>query len=118
MVIEPDQTRDVHEPALTGGARSVAEQIFQGAAVMVGVAITLMGLVGVIAGLRNAQTSIDDLLAVDAFVFLVSCLAAYLALRTRSLARARRYMAIADPAFVIGLIGTVGIGALVARDLI
>jgi hypothetical protein len=111
----PAETRaDPHEPALT----SVADQMFQGSAVMVGVAVTLLGLVGVIAGLRNAQTSIDDLLSADALVFLVSCLAAYFALRTRSLNRARRYMTIADPAFVIGLIGTVVIGAIIARDLI
>jgi hypothetical protein len=109
---------DETEPVLRGGARSVAEQVFLGGAAMVGVCLTLMGLVGVIISQRSLENDTDALLAGNAGIFLLSCLAAYFALRTTHPARARNYMRIADVAFLLGMIAVVVIGAIVAHDII
>lgn len=113
-----EQPIDPREPALSGSARGLVDQIFLGSAAMIGVAVTLMGLIGVIKQLRTDETSIDDLLAADAVLFLVATLASYFALRTSSARNAHRYRTVADPAFILGMIVTVVIGVMIARDLI
>lgn len=74
--------------------------IFTVSAAMVGVCLTVIGLFGVTANLRSIGSLGDDLLVVDAFAFLVSCLLSYIALRSRS--NGRKYMLerIADTVFI------------------
>ena len=54
---------------------------------MVGVCLTVIGLIRVVITLGRADTLADDFLAVDALLFLVTCLLSYWALRSRSLRR-------------------------------
>jgi hypothetical protein len=96
----------------------VADQIFVVSAAMVGVCLTLMGLVGIISSLDDVATLTDEMLAADAIVFLVSCLASYFSLRTQSPGRARRYERIADISFVVAMVAIVLVGAIVALVLI
>ncbi len=98
--------------------RRVADQIFVVSAAMVGVCLTLMGLVGILASLSEVASLTDELLAADAMVFLVSCLASYFALRSRTQAVARRYERVADVSFIVGMVAIVLIGAIVALLLI
>ena len=49
----------------------------------------------------------DDILAVNALIFLSACLLSYWALRTRSLKRMHKVESAADIVFLIGLGGTV-----------
>jgi hypothetical protein len=51
---------------------------------MVGVCLTVIGLIRVVITLGRADTVADDFLAGDALLFLVSCLLSYWALRSRS----------------------------------
>lgn len=53
---------------------------------MVGVCLTVIGLIRVVITLGRADTLADDLLAGDALLFLVSCLLSYWALRSRGFA--------------------------------
>jgi hypothetical protein len=102
---------------LTSEARDTAEQVFVVSAAMVGVCLTLMGILGIITSLSEVETLADELLAADAMVFLIACLSSYFALRTRSGAAAR-YARIGDISFIVALIAIVGIGAIVALHLL
>jgi hypothetical protein len=78
--------------------------IFTVSAAMVGVCLTVIGLIRVVITLGRADTLADDLLAADAFLFLVSCLLSYSALRTRSKRRMHRRERIADGIFIVAMI--------------
>jgi purine-cytosine permease-like protein len=97
--------------------RDTTEQVFVVSAAMVGVCLTLMGIVGIITSLSQFQTLADEMLASDAIVFLVACLASYLALR-REPTSARRFERTADIAFIVGLIAIVFIGGVFVFRLI
>lgn len=90
--------RDVHLE------EDVSIHIFTASAAMVGVCLTVIGLIRVVLTIRGGVTLADDLLAVDAFLFLVSCLLSYFALRTRSSRRMYRVERLADGVFLTGLI--------------
>ena len=67
---------------------------------MVGVCLTVIGLIRVVITLGTADTLADDLLAADALLFLISCLLSYWALRSRGLRRMHRLEKIADGIFI------------------
>jgi hypothetical protein len=106
------------EPIRESEQRRVADQIFVVSAAMVGVCLTLMGLVAIIASLTEVATITDELLAADAMVFLAACLSSYLTLRSPSPQKQQRYERIADLTFILGMIAIVAIGAIVALRLI
>lgn len=81
--------------------------IFTASAAMVGVCLTVIGIIRVVISLRKADLFVDDLLVVDAMLYLFACLLSYWALRTRSLRRNHRLERIADAAFLIALTLTV-----------
>jgi hypothetical protein len=83
--------------------------IFTVSAAMVGVCLTVIGLLRVVISIRKADTFADDLLAMDAVLFLTSCLSSYWALRTRSMYRMHRVERFADFVFIIALLFMVGI---------
>ena len=83
--------------------------IFTVSAAMVGVCLTVIGLLRVVITLRRADTVADDLLATDAVCFLVSCLSSYWALRTRNTRRMHRLERFADGIFILALLLMVGI---------
>lgn len=78
--------------------------IFTVSSAMVGVCLTVIGLIRVVITLGKIDTLADDLLAADAFLFLVACLLSYWALRTRSLRRMHRMERIADAIFILAMI--------------
>jgi hypothetical protein len=71
---------------------------------MVGVCLTVIGLVRVVITLGKADTLADDLLAADAFLFLVSCLLSYVALRSRGFQRMHRIERAADLTFILAML--------------
>jgi len=83
--------------------------IFTVSAAMVGVCLTVIGLLRVVVSIRKADTFADDLLAADAVFFLTSCLLAYWALRSRSVARMHRVERFADAIFILALLLMVGV---------
>jgi hypothetical protein len=78
--------------------------IFTVSSAMVGVCLTVIGLIRVVITLGKIDTLADDLLAADAFLFLLACLLSYWALRTRSLRRMHRVERIADSIFILAMI--------------
>jgi len=81
----------------------IAIHILSVSAGMVGVCLTVIGLIRVVITLRKADTFADDLLAFDAILFLVACLSSYWALRTRSAQRMYRLERFADVVFLLAL---------------
>jgi hypothetical protein len=78
--------------------------IFSVSAGMVGICLTVIGLVKIVIAVRQIDTLVDSLLAVDALLFLISCLLAYWALRTRNMRNMRRVERMADIIFIIALL--------------
>lgn len=87
--------------------RDIAIHIFSASAAMVGVCLTVISIVQTFTRSREVQTLVDDVLALNALVFLCACLLSYWALRTRSIRRMHRVEAAADIVFLLGLGGTV-----------
>lgn len=78
--------------------------LFTVSAAMVGVCLTVIGLIRVVITLGKVDTFADDLLAVDALLFLVACLLSYSALRTRGIRRMHRVEVLADRIFILAMI--------------
>src|SRR6266850_24603 len=91
--------------------------IFTVSSAMVGVCLTVIGLIRVVITLGRADTLADDLLAGDAPLFLISCLLSYWALRSRGLRRMHRLEKIADGIFILAMIGMVIICALITYTI-
>lgn len=91
--------------------------IFSVSAGLVGVCLTVIGLVRIVQELQDVDSLADNLLALDALGFLAACLLAYLALRTRD-ARRTRLEHWADLVFLASLAGMASACAMIAYQLI
>src|SRR5947208_8372383 len=78
--------------------------IFTVSSAMVGVCLTVIGLIRVVITLGKADTLADDLLASDALLFLTSCLLSYAALRVRNFRRRHRIERAADGIFIVAMV--------------
>src|SRR5947199_9282180 len=78
--------------------------IFTVSSAMVGVCLTVIGLIRVVITLGKADTLADDLLASDALRVLTSCLLSYTALRARSLPRMHNIERAADDVCVVAMV--------------
>jgi hypothetical protein len=83
--------------------------LFTVSAGMVGVCLTVIGLIRVVITFGKIDTVADDLLALDALLFLISCLLSYSALRTRTIRRMHRVERLADRIFIAAMILMTGI---------
>lgn len=106
----PSDTSDQRDIDLE---EDICVHIFTVSAAMVGVCLTVIGIIRIVITIRNADTIADDLLAADAVLFLVSCLSSYIALRTRSVRRMHRVERFADSVFVIALIVMVVVSVVI-----
>src|SRR4051812_11137968 len=87
--------------------------IFTVSSAMVGVCLTVIGLVRVVITLGKADTFADDLLAIDALLFLICCFLSYGALRSRGTRRMHKLERIADAVFIMAMIVMVVICAFI-----
>lgn len=77
--------------------------IFSVSAALLGVCLTVLGIFKLLTQIKELQTYGDELLAIDAALFLTTCLLSYWALRTRGRRRIRGLEIIADVVFLIAL---------------
>ena len=96
----------------------ICVHIFQVSATLVGVCLTVLGLLRIVRRLHPVGTLADEILTLDALLFLGSCMMAYAALRAPSLARRRKLERIADAVFLGGLGLMTLLCALIAYELI
>lgn len=85
----------------------ICVHIFTSSVMMVGVCLTVVGIIRVVVTLRTENTLADDLLAINAMMYLLSAVLSYGGLRTRSTRRNHRLEYTADSVFIAGLIFTV-----------
>ena len=97
--------------------QDICIHIFTVSSAMVGVCLTVIGLIRVVITLGTADTLADDLLAADALLFLVSCLLSYWALRSRGLRRMHRLEKIADGIFIVAMIVMVVVCAMITYTI-
>jgi hypothetical protein len=96
----------------------LSEYIFSVSAGMVGVCITVIGLFRLVSRSAHVDSVADNLLAVDALVFLASCILSYLGLRARTRRSAKRFEQVADYLFLAGLTVVSVVGVLIAYEVI
>jgi hypothetical protein len=96
----------------------ISVHILTVSAAMVGVCLTVIGLLRVVITMQKADTYADDLLAGDAVLFLISALLSYWALRTRTIRRMHRVERCADAIFLLALVLMVAVCGFVTWALL
>ncbi|PJI50433.1 MAG: hypothetical protein CTR55_03620 [Pseudomonas sp.] len=84
----------------------ICVHIFSVSATMVGVCLTVIGIIRVVVTLRHQNLIFDDLVAVNLLFYLVAAFCSYWSLRTHRLRRGRRMLHVADTTFLIALVFT------------
>lgn len=101
-----------------GAPRELSEHILSVSAGMVGVCITVIGLFRIVSRSQHVDSVADNLLSIDALVFLASCFLAYLGLRARTETNKKRFERAADYLFLAGLTMMSVVGVLIAYEVI
>ena len=70
---------------------------------MVGVCLTVVGILRVVIDARQEDLIGQSMLAINAIIYLMTCLIAYWALRTRKAKRNHQLERVADGMFLLGL---------------
>src|SRR3954452_15296935 len=112
-----DRETNRQRDANTHLEQDICIHIFTVSSAMVGVCLTVIGLIRVVITFGRADTLADDFLAGDALLFLIACLLSYWALRSRSVRRMHRLEKIADAMFIFAMIGMVIICALITYTI-
>jgi uncharacterized membrane protein len=116
---QPDNQRAKFEqPSQPQLEADISIHIFSVSAALVGVCLTVIGLLRIVINTNKVETVVDDFLAIDAVIFLISCLLSYWALRTRSLYRMHWVERMADAIFLVGLFLMVLICSFVAYAIL
>lgn len=113
---QPDAERSAVPPS--NRDRELSGHIFAVSAGLVGVCLTVIGLFALLQRQTSVRSIADDLIALDALLFLIACASAYSALRSTRASAWHRMERLADSVFILGLIGMVSIGILIAYELI
>lgn len=82
---------------------NISMHIFSVSAAMVGVCLTVIGILNIVSSFKKIENLGDEITALDAIFFLIACIVSYVAIKTKI--RKRRYLLekIADFLFLIGL---------------
>ena len=92
--------------------------VFSVSAAMVGVCLTAIGILRLVAAQTRTQTSDDDLLAIDAIVFVLCSTLAFWSFKTRHPATRRRLRILVDILFLFGLAAMACICTIIAYALV
>lgn len=92
--------------------------IFGASVAMVGVCLTVIGLFKVVTSAKNVSTVGDDLLALDALLFLISAMLSYWAMRHRGRRELPDVERAADYVFLAAMVLMVVIAALMTYAVV
>jgi hypothetical protein len=84
----------------------ICVHILTASSVMVGVCLTVVGILRMVIKLHSADMTGNDLLSINAMLYLLSAILSYWALRTRNRKRNHRIAYAADAVFIAGMIFT------------
>ncbi len=91
--------------------------VFTVSAGMVGVCLTAIGILRLVASQTKVQTLGDDLLALDALLFVACACIAFWSFKTGSATLRRRLRLLADTLFLVALAAMGGICSIIAYAL-
>lgn len=77
--------------------------IFSVSAGLIGVCLTVIGIFRAVTELKKVSSIGDNILAIDALIFLFSCIISYFALRSTDKNRKHKIERVADAFFLTGL---------------
>ena len=83
--------------------KTISIQIFSVSASMIGVCLTVIGIINIINRAAKVDTWADDFTAIGAIVFLCSCVISYLGIRTEDRKRRLLLEKVSDAVFLTGL---------------
>lgn len=92
----------------------ICVHIFAASAAMIGVCITVIGIFQVVVALKREDAVGDDLLAINAVLYLTTAILSYWGLRTRKLNRNHLLEQVSDALFLIALAFTTVVAGLIA----
>jgi hypothetical protein len=105
--LSPQQQQD-HELTI-----ALYSQMFAVAGAMVGVCLTVIGVIRLIIEVKGYQTMADDLVAVDGILFLLACLSSYLMLKVRDHGHRRTFRVVTDIIFLVAIVLMMAICVLI-----
>lgn len=82
---------------------NISIHIFSVSAAMVGVCLTVIGILNVITSIKRVETLLDDMTALDAVFFVLACIISYMAIRTKERGRRLLLEKTADTIFLAAL---------------
>lgn len=88
--------------------------VFTVSAGMVGVCLTAIGILRLITAQTNVQTLGDDLIAIDALLFVLCASMAFWSFKTRNVVLRRRLRLVVDTLFLVALTAMAAICAIIA----
>lgn len=93
----------LHEPSREAIDVDITIHVFTVSATLVGVCLTVIGVFIMSRRLSHVRSFGEELVAVDALVFLVSCVLSYAALKMRRAGRRRRLERLGEEVFFAAL---------------
>jgi hypothetical protein len=114
----PDCGRPLIAAVTSTPPEKIYDYVLNYSFMMVGLCLTLLGLVRLVEGLKHLSTLADELLAANAVIFLVSGLLTYLAIKHPVHKRKVGMGRTADLIFSMGIIFLAGICCVIAVSLI
>ena len=92
--------------------------VFSISAAMIGVCLTAIGILRLVAAQSRAQTLGDDFLAADAVVFVVCCFLSFWSFKTRRARLRQRLRGVVDGLFMAALVLMAAICTIIAYSLV
>lgn len=105
-------------PSLEQREHDLTMHVFSISAAMVGVCLTAIGILRLVAAQINVQTLGDELLAADAVLFVTCCILSFWSFKTGQLKTRRKLRLLVDSLFMFALLLMVGICAIIAYAVV
>lgn len=96
----------------------LSERILSVSATMVGVCLTVIGLVRVADELSKVRSITDNVVAIDAVLFLAAAVCAYASVRSADPKQRLVLERIADSVFLAALVGMTAVCGLIAYEIV
>jgi hypothetical protein len=106
--VTPQQQQQEHELTL-----ALYSQMFAVAGAMVGVCLTVIGVIRLIIEVKGYRTIADDLVAVDGILFLLACVSSFFMLRVRDQGHRRMFRVLTDIVFLLAMVLMMAICVLI-----
>jgi uncharacterized membrane protein len=108
----------MHKPMKEFVETDLTIHVFSVSAALVGVCLTVIGLFVISRKLNPVKSFGEKLLAVDAMIFLLSCLLSYLSLKKRRKRRQHLMEKVAEETFFLALILMASICFLIVYEIV